>query len=143
MKILGGLCGGREMVRIKPAESVRRMPDLWEPNYAFMLKTQKGIAYYFHTQGRPVKCSEYYEKKAQEEETEKRRQAMEEFHRQTTQARQRWEGYLAMHPTEAITFPWRSLLGTPPAIPLVRSMIFIQESMTFPVLSQRGNCFGR
>ena len=93
----------------------RIMPDLWEPNYAFMLKTQKGIAYYFHTQGRPVKCSDYYEKKAQEEETEKRRQAMEEFHRQTTQARERWEGYLAMHPTEAITFPWRSLLGTPPA----------------------------
>ena len=48
------------MVRIKPAESVRRMPDLWEPNYAFMLKTQKGIAYYFHTQGRPVKCRHFF-----------------------------------------------------------------------------------
>lgn len=93
----------------------RMMPVQWEPRYACMLKTQKGIAYWFYTQGRPIKCSDYYEKKAEEEETENRRQAMEGFYRQTAQARQRWEQYFAVHSTETVSFPWRSLLGTPPA----------------------------
>ena len=33
-----------------------------------MAKTQSGVAYYFHAQGRPVKVSSYYEEKMQEEE---------------------------------------------------------------------------
>lgn len=96
-------------------DQLRIMPALWHPNYYCMTKTQNGISYYFHTQGRPVKCSDYYEKKAQEEAAQNRRQAMEAFHRQTAQARKRWEAYLAAHPTETVAFNWRGLLGTPPA----------------------------
>lgn len=43
----------------------RMMPAAWNANYYWMEKTQSGVAYYFHTQGRPVKVSSgYYEKKA-------------------------------------------------------------------------------
>lgn len=96
-------------------DMLRIMPALWHPNYYFMAKTQKGISYYFHTQGRPVKCSDYYEKKAQEERTVNRQSAMEDFHKRTAQTRQHWEAYLAAHPTETVVFDWKSLLGTPPA----------------------------
>ena len=33
----------------------RIMPALWHADYDWMAKTQKGVAYYFHAQGRPVK----------------------------------------------------------------------------------------
>ena len=46
----------------------RMMPALWDANYYWMAKTQSGVAYYFHAQGRPVKVSSYYEEKMQEEE---------------------------------------------------------------------------
>ena len=59
-----------------------------------MTKTQSGIAYYFHAQGRPVKTSEYYAKKAQEEEMRNRQKAMEKSYEDTTPVRQQWEKYL-------------------------------------------------
>ena len=39
----------------------RMMPALWSANYYWMAKTQRGVAYYFHAQGRPVKTAGYYE----------------------------------------------------------------------------------
>ena len=44
-----------------------------------MTKTQGGVAYYFHAQGRPVKTSGYYEEKAREEEIRDRQKAMEVY----------------------------------------------------------------
>ena len=92
----------------------RMMPALWSANYYWMAKTQSGVAYYFHSQGRPVKTSGYYEEKAKEEEFRNRQKAMEAYHRKTASARRFWEEYLEKHPTETISFDWKSLLGTPP-----------------------------
>ncbi len=91
----------------------RLMPALWDAGYYWMAKTQSGVAYYFHAQGRPVKVSNYYEEKMQEEEMRERQKAMEGYHRSTAFARQRWEAYLQDHPTSPILFDWESLLGTP------------------------------
>ena len=91
----------------------RMMPALWNASYYWMAKTQSGVAYYFHAQGRPVKVSDYYEKKMLEEEERERQKAMEGYHRDTAPARQRWEAYLESHPTDRIAFDWKSLLGTP------------------------------
>lgn len=44
-------------------DQMRIMPAMWSTGYYWMKKTQSGVAYYFHTQGRPVKVSDYYEKK--------------------------------------------------------------------------------
>ena len=93
----------------------RIMPALWSPNYYWMAKTQKGVSYYFHTQGRPVKCSDYYEQKAQEERIRDRQRAIQDFLEQTAPARKEWEMYLNAHPTEDVSFDWKSLLGTPSA----------------------------
>lgn len=100
---------------LNPYMQTRIMPPMWKADYYWMVKTQSGIAKYFYNQGRPVKCSGYYEQKAKEEETKNRWQAMEAFHRQTAWVRQPWEMYQTAHPTETVTFDWRSLLGTPPA----------------------------
>ena len=91
----------------------RMMPALWSASYYWMAKTQSGVAYYFHAQGRPVKTSGYYEEKAQEEEMRERQKAMEKYHKNTASARRQWETYLQNHPTETIVFDWKSLLGTP------------------------------
>lgn len=79
-----------------------------------MTKTRSGIAYYFHTLGRPVKTSDYYEKKAQEDGTNDRRAAMKSFYEHTAPVREQWEKYLEGHPTEPVDLDWRSLPGTPP-----------------------------
>ena len=106
--------------RLKLEETLTRgdrgriMPALWSANYYWMTKTQGGVAYYFHTQGRPVKTSGYYAEKAQEEENRDRQKAMEAYHRKTASVRRSWEEYLEKHPTESISFDWKSLLGTPP-----------------------------
>lgn len=92
----------------------RMMPALWNADYYWMAKTQSGVAYYFHAQGRPVKTSGYYEEKAREEEDRDRQKSMEAYHRNTAFARRPWEGYLEGHPAEAVVFDWKSLLGTPP-----------------------------
>lgn len=92
----------------------RIMPALWSANYYWMTKTQGGVAYYFHAQGRPVKTSGYYEEKAREEEIRERQRAMEAYHRKTAPVRRLWEEYLEKHPTESISFDWKNLLGTPP-----------------------------
>lgn len=91
----------------------RMMPALWDANYYWMVKTQSGVAYYFHAQGRPVKISSYYEEKMQEEEIRKRQKAMEGYHKNILFAKQKWEAYLQDHPTDTIVFDWKSLLGTP------------------------------
>lgn len=65
------------------------MPALWDASYYWMAKTQSGVAYYFHAQGRPVKVSGYYEEKMQEEEMRERQEAMESYHKDTAFARQR------------------------------------------------------
>ena len=91
----------------------RMMPALWDANYYWMAKTQSGVAYYFHAEGRPVKVSSYYGEKMQEEEMRERQKAMEGYHKDTAPARQRWEAYLKDHPTDTIVFDWKSLLGTP------------------------------
>ncbi len=57
----------------------RIMPALWSANYYWMTKTQRGVAYYFHAQGRPVKTSGDHEEKAREEEIRDRQKAMEAF----------------------------------------------------------------
>ena len=67
----------------------RMMPALWDASYYWMAKTQSGVAYYFHAQGRPVKVSGYYEEKMQEEEMRERQEAMESYHKDTAFARQR------------------------------------------------------
>jgi len=95
-------------------DQVRIMPALWGASYYWMAKTQSGIAYYFHAQGRPVKTSGYYEEKRQEEEMCDRQKAMEKYHKDTAFARQKWEEYVEKHPTELISFEWKSLLGMPP-----------------------------
>ena len=100
---------------LNPYMQTKIMPPKWDADYYWMIKTQSGIAQYFYKQGRPVKCSGYYEEKAREEEMGNWHQAMEAFHRQTAPIRQPWEAYLAAHPTEVVTFDWKSLLGTPPA----------------------------
>lgn len=92
----------------------RIMPASWSADYYWMAKTQRGIAYYFHTQGRPVKTSDYYEKKAQEEDIHNRQEAMKAFYERTAPVREQWENYLEGHPTEPVVFDWKSLLGTPP-----------------------------
>ena len=94
-------------------DRVRIMPALWSATYYWMIKTQEGIVYYFHAQGRPVKVSGYYEEKKLEEEKRDRQKAMERYHRDTAQARQQWEGYLEKHPADLVDFDWKSLLGTP------------------------------
>ena len=94
-------------------DRVRMMPALWSADYYWMVKTQSGIAYYFHAQGRPVKTSGYYEEKAKEEEIRNRQKAMEAYQRDTAFARRIWEEYLERHPAESVTFDWKSLLGTP------------------------------
>lgn len=91
----------------------RMMPALWDASYYWMAKTQSGVAYYFHAQGRPVKVSGYYEEKRQEEEARQRQKAMEGYHKDTASARQRWEAYLEEHPTSPVIVDWKSLLGTP------------------------------
>ena len=79
--------------RLKLEETLTRgdrgriMPALWSANYYWMTKTQGGVAYYFHTQGRPVKTSGYYAEKAQEEKNRDRQKAMEVYHRKTAPAR--------------------------------------------------------
>ena len=98
---------------LKRGDRGRMMPALWDANYYWMAKTQSGVAYYFHAQGRPVKVSDYYEKKMLEEEERERQKAMEGYHRDTAPARKRWEVYLESHPTDMIAFDWKSLLGTP------------------------------
>ncbi len=106
--------------RLKLEETLNRgdrgriMPALWSANYYWMTKTQGGVAYYFHAQGRPVKTSGYYEEKAREEEIRERQRAMEVYHRKTAPVKRPWEEYLEKHPTESISFDWKSLLGTPP-----------------------------
>lgn len=95
-------------------DCVRIMPAFWSAEYYWMIKTQSGVAYYFHTQGRPVKTSDYYEKKAREEEARSRQKAIEKYHKDTALARQKWEKYLEGHPSEIVDFDWKSLLGTPP-----------------------------
>ncbi len=95
-------------------DRVRIMPALWSASYYWMAKTQSGVAYYFHAQGRPVKTSGYYEEKRQEEEMRGRQKAMEKYHRDTAFARQQWGEYLKKQPTELIAFEWKSLLGMPP-----------------------------
>ena len=92
----------------------RMMPALWSANYYWMAKTQSGVAYYFHAQGRPVKTAGYYEEKAKEEEIRSRQKAMETYHRDTAFVRRLWEEYLERHPAESVVFDWKSLLGTPP-----------------------------
>ena len=105
--------------KIKLEESLNRgdrgrmMPALWNANYYWMAKTQSGVAYYFHAQGRPVKVSDYYEKKMQEEEERERQKALEGYYKDIAPARQRWEAYLKDHPTDTFVFDWKSLLGTP------------------------------
>ena len=92
----------------------RIMPALWSACYYWMTKTQSGIAYYFHAQGRPVKTSEYYAEKAQEEEMRNRQKAMEKFYEDTAPVRQQWKKYLEKHPAKSVDFDWKSLLGIPP-----------------------------
>ena len=82
----------------------RMMPALWNADYYWMAKTQSGVAYYFHAQGRPVKTSGYYEEKAREEEDRDRQKSMETYHRNTAFARRPWEEYLEGHPAEAVVF---------------------------------------
>ncbi len=76
----------------------RIMPVLWSASYRWMAKTQKGVAYYFYAQGRPVKVSGYYEEKMLEEEKRARQKAMEGYHRDTACARGQWERYLKERP---------------------------------------------
>lgn len=93
----------------------RIMPVSWNASYYWMTKTQSGIAYYFHAQGRPVKSvSRYYEEKALEAEQRDRQKAIDKYHLDTAPARQQWEDYLKKHPTESVDFEWKKLLGTPP-----------------------------
>lgn len=92
----------------------RIMPAEWSVSYHWMVKTQSAVAYHFYRQGRPVKTSDYYEKKAQEEEMHMRQAAMDSFCEQTASARQQWERYLEGHPTQPVNFDWQKLLGTPP-----------------------------
>ncbi|MDE7414787.1 MAG: hypothetical protein K2N44_00435 [Lachnospiraceae bacterium] len=92
----------------------RIMPDSWSVSYHWMVKTQSAVAYHFYTQGRPVKISDYYEKKAQEEERRMRQAAMDSFYERVAPARQQWENYLEGHPTQSVAFDWKKLLGTPP-----------------------------
>lgn len=92
----------------------RIMPAAWNADHFWMTKTQSGIAYYFHSQGRPVKISDHYEKKAQEEDLWNRREAVKAFHERTAPVRKQWESYLEEHPTEPVVFDWKSLMGTPP-----------------------------
>ena len=99
---------------LKRGDRERIMPALWRASYYWMVKTQSGVAYYFHAQGRPVKVSGYYEEKEREEEMRDRQEAMERYHRNTARARQQWEEYLEKHPTDLVDFDWKSLLGTPP-----------------------------
>lgn len=95
-------------------DRLRMMPASWSANYYWMAKTQSGVAYYFHAQGRPVKTSGYYEEKAREEELRDRQNALDTYHRKTALTRHLWEEYLERHPIEQVDFDWMSLLGTPP-----------------------------
>ncbi len=95
-------------------DRMRIMPDLWRADYYWMTKTQSGVAYYFHGQGRPVKTSGYYEKKAQEEKMSGEQKAMEKYHQDTAPERRQWENYLEGHSLESVAIDWKSLLGTPP-----------------------------
>lgn len=93
---------------------LRIMPASWNADYYWMNKTQSGIAYYFHSQGRPVKTSGYYEEKSEEEKLQNRKRALELFHEHTAPSRQQWEEYLKKHSTAPVDFDWKNLLGTPP-----------------------------
>lgn len=99
---------------LNPGNRNRIMPASWKADYYWMTKTQSGIAYYFHTLGRPLKTSDYYEKKAQEEGINYRHAAMKSFYEHTAPIREQWEKYLEGHPTESVDFDWKSLLGMPP-----------------------------
>lgn len=94
---------------------IRIMPEEWLVSYRWMAKTQSAVAYHFYTQGRPVKSSDYYEKKAQEEEKCMRQAAYASFYERVAPYRQRWESYLEKHPVQPVDFDWKKLLGTPPA----------------------------
>lgn len=100
---------------LSQGDQLRIMPASWKPDYGRMAQTQSGIAHYFYAQGRPVSCSGYYQKKALEEETRRSKMAMDAFWKQAEPARRRWEQYLKEHPTQAVTFDWKRLLGMPPA----------------------------
>ena len=86
--------------RLKLEETLTRgdrgriMPALWSANYYWMTKTQGGVAYYFHTQGRPVKTSGYYAEKAQEEESRDRQKAREAYRRSPASVRRSWVDFL-------------------------------------------------
>ena len=100
-------------------DRMRIMPTQWRADYAWMTKTQSGVAYYFHAQGRPVKTSPSYEEKARQEEARRIQRALEQYHMDTAPARRKWEEYLAKRPADPSLLPWKnfhwkSLLGTPP-----------------------------
>ena len=98
---------------LNPGTIKRIMPLWWSADYYWMTKTQGGVASYFHAQGRPVKTSDYYEKKAAEEKIRQRQAALGDFHKKTAPQREQWEKYLEDHPVEPVDFDWRSLLGAP------------------------------
>ena len=100
-------------------DRMRIMPTQWHADYSWMTKTQSGVAYYLHAQGRPVKTSPSYEEKARHEEVRRIQRAMEQYHMDTASARRKWEEYLAKRPADPSLLPWKnfhwkSLLGTPP-----------------------------
>ena len=99
-------------------DRMRIMPTQWRADYAWMTKTQSGVAYYFHAQGRPVKTSPSYEEKARQEEARRIQRALEQYHMDTAPARRKWEEYLAKRPADPSlfqwkNFQWKSLQGTP------------------------------
>ncbi|MBD5551675.1 MAG: hypothetical protein HDQ96_10980 [Lachnospiraceae bacterium] len=107
----------------------RIMPTWWRASYYWMTKTQSGVASYFHAQGRPVKTSDYYEKKAEEEVERQRQNVLEDFYKKVAPERLQWEKYLEAHPVEPVEFDWKKLLGAPPAQ---------KTPWTFPYVNVRG-----
>ena len=91
-------------------ESLKQRPL----EYRSMVKCQQGIAYYFYRQGKPQKCSDYYEIMAKQQEKQKRQDAMKVYHDRMKPLREQWEHYLADHPAALIAYDWRGTLGTPP-----------------------------
>lgn len=81
--------------------------------YKSMVKCQQGIAYYFYRQGKPQKCSDYYEIMAKQQEKQKRQDAMNAYYDRMKPLREQWEHYLAGHPAAPIAYDWRGTLGTP------------------------------
>ena len=96
-----------DLERMEPSE--QRPLD-----YRSMVKCQQGIAYYFYRQGKPQKCSDYYEIMAKQQEKQKRQDAMKAYHDRMKPLREQWEHYLAGHPTAPIAYDWIGTLGTPP-----------------------------